>query len=70
MIYFLFIDVPKLEDSLIKNKETISPPYLNSFKRTSGIRSIDPYTSDDSWLMPLVLILALFIPILIFLCRL
>lgn len=39
------------------------------FQRTSGPHAKDPYTSDDSWFMPITMAIALFLPILFCLCR-
>lgn len=39
------------------------------FKRTSGPKAHDPYTSDDSWFMPITLAIAVFLPVLFCLCR-
>lgn len=39
------------------------------FTRTSGPRAKDPYASDDSWFMPITIAIAIFLPVLLFLCR-
>ena len=39
------------------------------FSRTSGPRVKDPYASDDSWFMPITIAVAVFLPVLFFLCR-
>ena len=68
--FIYILDIPKLEDSVLSIQEEHVTSIPNLFKRTSGRRSIDPYTSDESRYLPFIVILALFIPILIFLCRL
>lgn len=39
------------------------------FSRTSGPKVKDPYASDDSWFMPITIAVAVFLPVLFFLCR-
>ena len=39
------------------------------FQRTSGPRVKDPYATDDSWFMPITIVIALFLPVLFCLCR-
>lgn len=39
------------------------------FGKTSGPRAKDPYASDDSWFMPITIAVAVFLPVLFFLCR-
>lgn len=39
------------------------------FQRTSGPRAEDPYATDDSWFMPITIVIALFLPVLFCLCR-
>ena len=38
-------------------------------KHTSGPRTTNPYTSDESWFMPITVAIAIFLPVLFFLCR-
>jgi len=39
------------------------------FKKTSGPKMRDPYASDESWFMPITIAVAVFLPVLFFLCR-
>ena len=39
------------------------------FKRTSGPRTNDPYSSDESWFWPITIAIAIFLPVLFCLCR-
>ena len=39
------------------------------FKRTSGPRVNDPYSSDESWFWPITIAVAIFLPVLFCLCR-
>lgn len=38
-------------------------------KHTSGPKTTNPYTSDESWFMPITVAIAIFLPVLFFLCR-
>lgn len=39
------------------------------FKRTSGPRVTNPYSSDESWFWPITIAIAVFLPVLFCLCR-
>ena len=41
----------------------------NKFKRTSGPKTLNPYVSDESWFMPIMIAIAVFLPVLFCLCR-
>lgn len=38
------------------------------FKRTSGPKTQNPYTSDESWFMPITIAIAVFLPVLFCMC--
>ena len=40
------------------------------FKRPSGPRVMNPYSSDESWFWPITIAIAVFLPVLFCLCRL
>ncbi|XP_003391082.1 PREDICTED: malectin-A-like [Amphimedon queenslandica] len=40
------------------------------FKRPSGPRAIDPYSSDESWFWPITIAIAVFLPVMFCLCGL
>ena len=41
----------------------------SQFKKVSGPKLQDPYSSDESWFMPITCAIAVFLPILFCLCR-
>lgn len=41
----------------------------SKFKRMSGPRTQNPYSSDESWFMPITVAIAVFLPILFCMCR-
>lgn len=45
------------------------PSTPNKFKKTSGPRTQSPYSSDESWFMPITIAIAVFLPILFCMCR-
>ena len=51
-----------MEEWAEQNKET-------KFKRTSGPKAHNPYSSDEGWFMPITIAIAVFLPILFCMCR-
>ena len=45
------------------------PSTPNKFKKLSGPRTLNPYSSDESWFMPITVAIAVFLPILFCMCR-
>lgn len=45
------------------------PSTPNKFKKMSGPRTQSPYSSDESWFMPITIAIAVFLPILFCMCR-
>lgn len=73
-----YIDLPSListsdptmstpSDLQMDMAEEVEPE--QKFTRTSGPKAKDPYSSDDSWFMPITIAIAIFLPVLFFLCR-
>jgi hypothetical protein len=45
------------------------PSTPNKFKKPSGPRTLNPYSLDESWFMPITVAIAVFLPILFCMCR-
>lgn len=78
MLLFSFPELPSLtslsdptvstpSDLDMDMPEEVEPE--QKFTKTSGPRTKDPYASDDSWFMPITIAVAIFLPVLFFLCR-
>lgn len=79
-LYCSLAEIPALPPPHIEEQEEVPEPDSDydeetgdtteqKFSRTSGPRVKDPYASDDSWFMPITIAVAVFLPVLFFLCR-
>lgn len=64
-----YIQEPEVAESDTDYDEETQDVPDQKFSRTSGPRVKDPYASDDSWFMPITIAVAVFLPVLFFLCR-
>ena len=62
-------DTDSSDSEDMESEEEPSETTQQKFSRTSGPKAEDPYASDDSWFMPITIAIAVFLPVLFFLCR-